>query len=256
MKVHEIINEAEPSDIEFKQRYGEFDPEDKPMLPYNQLSNEPASTLWSAYDVVRDILGTHRVTADDEQLKPGMYYVYQSSEPPMFRDTDDGVGSINLPNLESTSARDVAVAAHEAYHAYVHNKVQGGEIYGNEKVINNLAEKWLRKHLSGSALHVALEKIVGSRINYGPHHLPKSAPQHRANGNVDENLTSVGAKYQDLYTQYYKRAHLAARKKGLDSSAADAFASQALDRYKEKVRTGEWDPITRTKPGRADYTQT
>ena len=103
----------------------------------------------------------------------GMYYVYQSNEAPMFRDTDNGVGSINLPNLDSTAARDVATAAHEAYHAYVHSKSQGGVAYSNEKIINNLAEKWLRKHLSGPALHAALEQIVGSRISYGPHHMPK-----------------------------------------------------------------------------------
>jgi hypothetical protein len=102
-----------------------------------------------------------------------MYYVYQSNEAPMFRDTDNGVGSINLPNLDSTAARDVATAAHEAYHAYVHSKSQGGVAYANEKIINNLAEKWLRKHLSGPALHAALEQIVGSRISYGPHHMPK-----------------------------------------------------------------------------------
>lgn len=179
MRAREFIYEAEPSEVELRQRYGDFDPEDKPMLPYNQLSREPASTLWSAYDVVRDILGNRRVTDDEENLKPGMYYVYQSSEPPMFRDTGDGVGSINLPNLESTSARDVAVAAHEAYHAYVHNKSPGGQVYSNEKIINNLAEKWLRKHLSGSALHVALEQIVGSRINYGPDHLPKSTSNQK-----------------------------------------------------------------------------
>ena len=92
----------------------------------------------------------------------------------MFRDTDDGVGSINLPNLDSKAAKDVAIAAHEAYHAYVHGKSQGGAVYANEKIINNLAEKWLRNHLSGPALHVGLEQIVGSRISYGPNHITKS----------------------------------------------------------------------------------
>ncbi len=46
-------------------------------------------------------------------------------------------------------------------------------VYANEKIINNLAEKWLRKHLSGPALHVALETITGSRISYGKDHIPK-----------------------------------------------------------------------------------
>lgn len=71
---------------------------------------------------------------------------------------------------------------------------------------------------------------------------------------ISENLTSVGRKYEDLYTQYYKRAHLAARKKGLEGRAADDYARRALDAYKDRVRRGEWDPITRTKgPGRAEY---
>ena len=103
-----------------------------------------------------------------------MYYVYQSNNEPMFKDTDNGVGSINLPNLDSTAAKGVAIAAHEAYHAYVHNKSQGGFAHANEKIINNLAEKWLRKHLSGTALHIGLEQIVGSRISYGPNHMPKA----------------------------------------------------------------------------------
>jgi hypothetical protein len=172
MRITDLF-EAEASDADLKARYGDFDPEDKPMLPRTNVGGAPAPTLWTAYDVVRNILGKNRVTDDDDELGPGMYYVYQSNEAPMFRDTDDGVGSINLPNLDSTAARDVATAAHEAYHAYVHSKSQGGVAYANEKIINNLAEKWLRKHLSGPALHAALEQIVGSRISYGPHHMPK-----------------------------------------------------------------------------------
>jgi hypothetical protein len=174
MRAKEFIIEADASDAELRQRYGEFDPEDKPMLPRTTVGGAPSPTLWTAYDVIRDILGKNLVTDDEDDLKPGMYYVYQSSGPPMFRDTDDGVGSINLPNLDSTSARDVAMAAHEAYHAYVQNKSRGGVAYANEKIINKLAEKWLRNHLSGPALHTALEKIVGSRISYGSDHMPNS----------------------------------------------------------------------------------
>lgn len=178
MRITDIIQEAEASDQELKQRWGDFEPSDKPMLPYTQVKSAPAPTLWRAYDVIENILGKNRVTDDDEELRPGMYYVYQSSEPPMFRDTDNGVGSINLPNLDSTAAKDVAVAAHEACHAYVHSKSRGA-VYGNEKIINTLAEKWLRKHLSGPALHVALEQIVGSRISYGKDHIPKGPTTDR-----------------------------------------------------------------------------
>jgi hypothetical protein len=180
--VGESIKEAEASDAELRQRWGDFDPEDKPMLPTTQVGGAPAPTLWSAYDAIVSILGRDRVTNDDDELEPGMYYVYQSNEDPMFRDTEESGpgGSINIPNLDSHAAKDVAVAVHEACHAYVHDKIKGaGRISSNEKIINNLAEKWLRKHLSGPALHVALETILGSRISYGPNHMPNSSPDDK-----------------------------------------------------------------------------
>lgn len=176
MRATDFIPEAEASDVELKQRYGEFDPEDKPMLPTTQVGGAPAPTLWSAYAAIQSILGRSRVTDDEDAIEPGMYYVYASNESPMFRDTEESGpgGSINIPNLESKAARDVAVAVHEACHAYVHDKTAGGgQVHANEKIINNLAEKWLRKHLSGPALHVALETITGSRISYGKDHIPK-----------------------------------------------------------------------------------
>ncbi len=178
MKIHEIILEAEASDDELEKRYGKFDPEDKPMLPTTQVGGAPAPTLWTAYEAIQSILGRTRVTDDEDDLEPGMYYVYQSNEPPMFRDTEDegAGGSINVPNLDSKAAKDVAVAVHEACHAYVHDKTKGsGRVHANEKIINNLAEKWLRKHLSGTALHVAIETILGSRISYGSDHMPNSS---------------------------------------------------------------------------------
>jgi hypothetical protein len=182
MRAKDFIYEAEASDDELRQRWGDFEPEDKPMLPTTQLSREPAPTLWSCYAAIQNILGRSRVTHDDDELQPGMYYVYQSNESPMFRDTEDSGpgGSINIPNLNSKAARDVAVAVHEACHAYVHDRTKGaGRAHSNEKIINNLAERWLRKHLSGSALHVALETILGSRISYGKNHMPSSSPSDR-----------------------------------------------------------------------------
>ena len=169
------LEEAEASDAELRQRYGEFEPEDKPMLPTTQVGGAPAPTLWTAYAAIENILGRARVTDDEDAVEPGMYYVYQSSGPPMFRDTEESGagGSINIPNLESKAARDVAMAVHEAYHAYVHDKTKGqGAVHSNEKIINNLAEKWLRAHLSGPALHVAIEAITSSRISYGTDHVP------------------------------------------------------------------------------------
>ena len=182
MRAIEFLKEAEASDAELRQRYGDFDPEDKPMLPTTQVGGAPASTLWTAYDAIQSVLGRSRVTDDEDAIQPGMYYVYQSNEPPMFRDTEESGpgGSINIPSLESRAAKDVAVAVHEACHAYVHDKTAGrGVVHSNEKIINNLAEKWLRKHLSGPALHVAIETITGSRISYGKDHIPKGPTTDR-----------------------------------------------------------------------------
>lgn len=175
MRAVDFILEAEASDAELAQRYGDFEPEDKPMLPTTQVGGAPAPTLWTAYDAIENILGRNRVTSDEDAIEPGMYYVYSSNEAPMFKDTEESGpgGSINVPNLDSRAARDVAMAAHEACHAYVHDRTQGsGRVHANEKIINNLAEKWLRKHLSGTALHVAIETITGSRISYGQDHVP------------------------------------------------------------------------------------
>lgn len=69
-----------------------------------------------------------------------------------------------------------------------------------------------------------------------------------------EFTTDIGRKYQELYTKYYKRAHLEARKKGLIGTDATKYAQQALDKYQERIRKGEWDPIAGKKgPGRAEY---
>jgi hypothetical protein len=69
---------------------------------------------------------------------------------------------------------------------------------------------------------------------------------------ASEFTTDVGRKYQELYTQYYKRAHRYARQKGI--ADPDRFARAKLDQYKDKIQKGEWDPITRRKgTGRAEY---
>lgn len=67
-----------------------------------------------------------------------------------------------------------------------------------------------------------------------------------------EFTTDIGLKYQDLYTRYYKRAHRYARQHGIENP--DKFAREKLDQYKEKIRTGRWDPITKMKSaGRVEY---
>jgi hypothetical protein len=238
MRAYEFIKEAEASDVELRQRYGDFDPEDKPMLPTTKVGGAPAPTLWTAYDAIRDVLGRNRVTDNDDELESGMYYVYQSSEPPMFRDTEESGtgGSINVPNLESKAARDVAMAVHEAYHAYVHDKTQGaGAVHSNEKIINNLAEKWLRKHLSGTALHVAIETITSSRISYGKDHLPKSRVRE-----VEENFAD-GKKPG--------RKGLAKRSGVNTKASVSSLRKTAKNSSGEKQRMAHW--LANMKAGRA-----
>lgn len=71
---------------------------------------------------------------------------------------------------------------------------------------------------------------------------------------ANEFTTDIGRKYEELYTKYYKRAHLTARKKGLTGQDANEFARQAVEAYKDRVRRGEWDPFARKKGlGRAEY---
>ena len=71
---------------------------------------------------------------------------------------------------------------------------------------------------------------------------------------INEVLTSVGAKYQALYTKHYKKAYVQALKLGHSPDDARTYANKSLENYKEKIRTGEWDPITRKKGlGQAEY---
>jgi hypothetical protein len=230
------VKEAEASDDELRQRYGDFDSEDKPMLPTTRVGGAPAPTLWTAYETIQSILGKNRVTDDEEEIEPGMYYVYQSSASPMFTDTEDSGpgGSINIPNLESKAAKDVAIAAHEACHAYVHDRTKGsGRVHANEKIINNLAEKWLRKHLSGTALHVAIETITGSRISYGKDHMPQS---RQANENFADGKKPG-------------RKGLAKRSGVNTKASVSSLRKTAKNSSGEKARMAHW--LANMKAGRA-----
>jgi len=147
--------------------------------PENKIT-EAESTGWTALEVVESILGKGRVTADEDELVQGMYYVYESNSPPAFEDTEElgqTGGAIRLHDLEATDPQAIAEAAHEACHAYAHSKSTSGMLYTNEKIINNLAEIWLRKNLSGTALHFALEHILGSKLHYGPDHMARSVTE-------------------------------------------------------------------------------
>ncbi len=75
-------------------------------------------------------------------------------------------GSIGLRDLYGTTPKDIAEAAHEAYHAYLH---MIGEDDDDEKLVNQLALKWLHQHLTGEDLQAAIEHIASSNKSYGHH---------------------------------------------------------------------------------------
>lgn len=126
----------------------------------------------SAMDVLHDILGGQVTdSGDDEDIAPGMYVVSR----PWVSGMKDGMfstmdmepgqgGAIGLPNPRGTSPRDIAAAAHEGSHAWLH---MNGKDSNDEELVNKLASTWLRKHTSGIFLHQALEHILGSKIHYG-----------------------------------------------------------------------------------------
>lgn len=149
-----------------------------------ELLEARAPTEWNVVQVVQDILGAQNVALPGQEVGKGQYRIVQGEEgnpgafsPPRTEPTPDWMkefgmtgaevpGTVFLKNLNSNEASDVAAAAHESYHAYMNMKSRGG-MWQNEKYTNQMAERWLRKHLTGIALHVALETITHSRISYG-----------------------------------------------------------------------------------------
>ena len=92
---------------------------------------------------------------------------------PRFKDEDwytpptPHLGVISVP-FQSREAAAIATTAHEAYHAWLWAKSNSqGQVFANEKMVNQLAVKWLRKNLTGMVLHAAMEAIVHSKISYG-----------------------------------------------------------------------------------------
>lgn len=145
------------------------------------LIESGAPTKFTVINVIRSILGAGHVSIDDKHVLPGQYLV-RVGEHPTFSPPQEGKledwmeelglkaasfpGVIEVPSLESRDAADVAQAAHEAYHAWMTVKSKG-QIYKNEKFTNQLASKWLKKNLDGMQLHIALETILHSKIDYG-----------------------------------------------------------------------------------------
>ena len=159
-----------------------MEPGDHEMTPYSGPMRGPAATPFTVYQAIQSILGRENVTDDDEELTDEnhmhMVYVWEGSREGYFIPTDDGTGgSIEVSNIYSKDAKSVATGVHEAFHALIYRKTGGqGRLSSQEKIVNNMAERWLRRHLTGMALHVALEQITGSRVSYGHNHMPKPNP--------------------------------------------------------------------------------
>jgi hypothetical protein len=163
MRAFEIVLERAMSDQELSRRGWDGNPEtkwiyDEPIKPTR------AATDWTCIDAIKDILGADRVTDDEDNVKPGQYLVYPSNRTMFVEFGKQGAIEIKDPN--SRDAEDLAAAVHEACHAKLH-KGANGKIYTNEKLVNQLAIKWLKENLTGMALHVATEAITKSKISYG-----------------------------------------------------------------------------------------
>lgn len=180
MRLRELFEARFPTHPEINAAMGqEVSADEYEMTPYSAPMRGSAATPFTVYQAISAVLGHKNVTNDDEDITPEnqdhMVYVWDGSREGFFIPTDDGTGgSIEVQNMWSREAAAVAAGVHEAFHALVYRKTGGqGQLVSQEKIVNNLAEKWLRKHLTGMAQHVALERITGSRISYGSNHMPR-----------------------------------------------------------------------------------
>jgi hypothetical protein len=181
MRASEFIPERRYTDLELRQRGWDGSEEDREWFD-DEIPNGKASTRFSVIAAIGDILGWDNLYVDEEQddfdaafgadnaifvntsrsgLNGGRRGTFQR-----FDAADGGGMVINLAfPAESHDARDVGTAVHEAFHAKIALGSRGN-LYVNEQLVNKMAEKWLRAHLTGIELHVALEGITKSRISY------------------------------------------------------------------------------------------
>lgn len=180
MRASEFITERRYTDLELRQLGWDGSEEDRAWLD-GEIPNGKASTRFSVLAAIGDILGWDNLYVDEEQndIDPaagtnviivnteyGRIYGGQRGTFSRF-DAEDGGGMvINLAfPADSHDARDVGTAVHEAFHAKIALGSRGS-LYSNEQLVNKMAEKWLRAHLTGMELHVALEGVTKSRISY------------------------------------------------------------------------------------------
>lgn len=126
---------------------------------------------WTAETVVRDILGSLVTTDESELLNRKARYMLSrswSQTGPLFTgfvDDEYGrTGMIGLRSLSGSTPADIAEAAHEAFHAIMHER--GFTEPHDEMQVNNMAKTWCRKNLSGSCLQQALIRMQVSIDSY------------------------------------------------------------------------------------------
>ena len=127
---------------------------------------------FTASDVVFNILGDKATDDADKLEQPGgenqrfVGPTWGFDGGAMFSNMDAPPGSggaIGLRNLDGKTPRDIAEAAHEAFHALLQLRNKNFE---NEKVVNRLAIRWLQDNLDGMFLHQAIEELLKSVRGY------------------------------------------------------------------------------------------
>ena len=143
--------------------------------PHPSAIDDPDDVAWihgsdkiTAYDVIKDILGDLAdFTGEPENENQFVVSrpwsgVHKGMFDPMDMPPGTG-GAIGIPSPDGNKPADIAIAAHEAFHAKLQSRSKN---YHNEKVVNRLTTRWLQDHLSGMFLHMALERIGRSKRSY------------------------------------------------------------------------------------------
>jgi hypothetical protein len=177
MRSKEFVTERLPTPDEMQIRG--VDPNDiddvKMSNSDRDIPSVPGPVGFTALQAIGNILGRDRVCTDEKYYIPGKRNILVTDEGGLTRNSfdysaamgdDRSAGAvIYIDDIFSSQARNIAIAVHEAYHAWMFLK-SGGTVFQNEKMVNRMAIRWLRKHLSGMNLQIATEEILHSNLSY------------------------------------------------------------------------------------------
>lgn len=137
-----------------------------------------ASPEWSVKDALADVIGPRAIKIADESgyvagWKPGdlVASVTKSLNAEgrvnvRYVAGEKGGGSLRLASLDSKSPEAVIEAVHEARHAQLHLDKGLPESAHLENKVNDFAERWARKNLSGENLNRALKHLDESDASH------------------------------------------------------------------------------------------